>query len=105
MKNNKLATLIECSPGKNIIYTMSEIEGKLICDMLESYRIIHGKYPKISEMIDYVLDNPKFFGNQLFKNVKIEEKEIKDKIKGETSSYVHLDDFDLYDRFVNGKRR
>ena len=97
---NKKSTLIECSPGKNIIYTVLPEEADLIWHMVFTHKSIHGKWPKIIDMIDYIRNNPRLFGNYLFKDMKIEEKEIPP-IKGKTLDYVFVDDCDLYDRFAN----
>lgn len=76
LNNHLCSTLIECSPDKNIIYSMSALESNLIWNMMASYHLLHGKYPQIQEMIDFIKNRPELYGNQLFNNVQIEEKKL-----------------------------
>ena len=73
---NQLATLIECSPGKNIIYEVSAMEAQLICDVLEQTRIFFGKYWDIEKVINHIKKQSFIYGADLFKDMKVTEKKI-----------------------------
>lgn len=106
LNNHLVSTLIECSPDKNIIYSMSALESNLIWNMMSSYHLLHGKYPKIIEMINFIKSRPELYGNQLFNDIKIEEKNIEKKLKGKTFNYMVVEetiDVDKYKELFGNK--
>jgi len=96
-----IATIIECSPDQNIVYTVTEMEYNLINNALENWRMINGKYPKISFLIENFKKMPEMKEMDMFNNIKIEKKSTK-KIKGMEATYIFYDD--IYEKWVDKEK-
>lgn len=94
--NNNLFTIIECSVDKNVVYTVNHFEYQLLNLMSDNWRMIYGKFPKISALIEYIKKQEVYENLELFKDIKIEEKKNKE-IKGTIGTYFFVDEMNCCD--------